>query len=166
MIEDKDKDFFKKISFTEFESVYEYSEKVGNRTHGEYVRHNIDVFNYMIIGENKFFCSYQTGVGYEYNDYDCPTTDLEYSEHAGGHDFVTLLDSLYESDFDNEEYILEKAKEATEFCPEIENSPSRLFLVYEKFNDNKPNVNDFVHEDMIQMQEEDEYNEEIEGIYK
>ena len=134
------------ITSTEFDYNYYYSEKAGNQLHGFYPRHNVDVFNEIIIGEERFSVVYQTGMNYLYGDYQCPDPDLAISEDGGSHALIVLLDELYETDFQDStcsEYIAEKVTEAQQHCASIKTADDLLAL-YLYLRNESPQVSQFV----------------------
>jgi len=134
------------ITSTEFDYNYYYSEKAGNQLHGFYPRHNVDVFNEIIIGEERFSVVYQTGMNYLYSDYQCPDPDLAISEDGGSHALIVLLDELYETDFQDStcsEYIAEKLTEAQQHCASIKTADDLLAL-YLYLRNESPRVSQFV----------------------
>ena len=134
------------ITSTEFDYNYYYSEKAGNQLHGFYQRHNVDVFNEIIIGEERFSVVYQTGMDYLYGDYQCPDPDLAISEDGGSHALIVLLDELCETDFKDStcsEYIAEKLTEAQQHCASIKTADDLLAL-YLYLRNESPRVSQFV----------------------
>ena len=134
------------ITSSEFDYNYYYSEKVGNQLHGFYQRHNVDVFNEIIIDEERFSVVYQTGMDYLYGDYQCPDPDLAISEDAGSHALIVLLDELCETDFQDSmcsEYIAEKVTEARQHCAPIKTADDLLAL-YLYLRNELPQVSQFV----------------------
>jgi hypothetical protein len=131
-----------KIETTDFESNYHDSQKAGNSTYGEYMLHNIDVYNKIIVDGAELWAVYQTGQSYDHNDYDCPSPDLALSEDGGTSKVLTKIDRLYESDFDDEEAIMEALEEVKGLCPVID-SVEKLKAVYDALNGNLPVLSDY-----------------------
>ncbi len=131
------------ISTTLFDYNYHYSQKAGNSTHGRYMLHIIDVYNVINIDGIELHAVYQCGISYDYNDYNCPSPNLELSEEGGTSKVLVIIDQLYESDFEDEESILETLEEVKELCYVID-SIEKLKAVYDVLNDNIPTLTNFL----------------------
>ena len=142
-----------KITATIFESNYHYSEHRGNMNCDEYVRHNVDVYNTIMIEENgvhdTFQTVYQNGMHHIHGDYSLPSTELELSEDGGADTFLCEIDrEFYEEDFNgpNNEKIAEFLEETNH---RIVNTPKKLWLLYDFLRDNKPNMTSFEPETIV-----------------
>ena len=145
------------ISSTSFEFNYYSSQKAGNWTHGEYILHNVDVWNEIVIEGERFTAMYQTGMSYDYNDYNCPCPKLEISEDGGSHPLIVLIDNLWECDFEeNGDTIKEALEAAQQHCKSI-NTVDDLHELYDFLrSDQLGNASDYVP-DEFQSDNLDDY---------
>lgn len=151
-----------KITTSSFDYNYHNSIIAGNRPHGFYVLHNIDVFNTIRVDDVELSAVYQTGIDYYYNDYDCPSPNLSLSENADTSDVLIILNNLVESDFENDEYINERLEEVQELCQVI-NSVDKLLDVYHALNDNVPILAEFLDTDIYTDNIDDYIKDEESG---
>lgn len=151
------------ISTTSFDYNYHSSQKAGNYTHGEYVFHNIDVFNIINVNGVELHAVYQCGMSYDYNDYNCPSQNLALSEAGGTSEVLVIIDQLYESDFEDESTILETLKKVEELCPVID-SVEKLKAVYDALNDNRPSLSEFLDPDEYTDNFDDYIEDESTGL--
>ncbi len=84
------------IQTTSFDYNYHSAQKHGNNNYGEYVRHNIDIYNKI----GGFDAVYQTSGSYDYNDYSCPSPELSLSKDGGTDRVLCIIDGLCQSDID------------------------------------------------------------------
>ena len=130
-----------KITTTRFESNCHGVQVAGNNTYGRYVLVGIDVFNDIIVDDIALNAVYQTATGYDHNDYSCPSPELGLSDGGGAHAVLCKVDSLYATDFDDEEVINEVLEYVSERCPPV-NSVEKLRQLYDALNDNLPMLAD------------------------
>ena len=86
-----------KVTTTDFEYNYHYSEKHGNNNEPDYIRHNLDIYNELM----GFSAVYQSGQSYYHGDYSLPSTKVELSDGGGTDPVLLKVNALYESDIDN-----------------------------------------------------------------
>lgn len=151
------------ISTTSFDYNYHNSQKAGNSTHGRYVLHNIDVYNVIKVDGIELQAVYQCGMSYDYNDYNCPSPNLALSEAGGTSKVLAKIDRLYESDFEDEESILETLEEVKELCHVID-SIEKLKAVYDALKDNKPTLTNFLDPDEYTDDFDDYIEDEASGL--
>ena len=152
-----------KLSVTPFESIH-YSSSLSQCAHGDSVHHRISVWNAIVINGEEFKAIYQTGVSFCCNSYSAPSNRLEFSENASGEGLCSVLNGLYESDFDDEELIAEKLEKAKEYCADID-TKEQLFEVYQFFNDNEPcNIWSFINEEHTDNLKDYEFDENQEYL--
>lgn len=152
-----------KITTTQFDHNYNNSQKAGNAFCGFYVFHNIDVFNVINIDGIELHAVYQCGMSYDYNDYNCPSPNLALSKDGGTSEVLAKIDRLYESDFEDEESILETLEEVKDLCHVID-SIKKLKAVYDALNDNKPTLSDFLDPDEYTDDFDDYIEDEASGL--
>jgi hypothetical protein len=138
------------ISTTEFVSKHCHSKKEGNYLHGRYAFHCVYAYNDIKIDDIELRAHYETGELYNYEDYDCPSNELELSEGssilpgAESSEVLIIINKLYESDFDDdEEKINDVLEEVKELCPVID-SADKLYDLYMELNANKPDLWEFL----------------------
>lgn len=119
-------------------------EQAGNYTYGEYdLYHNFSVWNFITINGVDHQAMYQTACSYLHNDYSCPNPELELADtNFGTHELLTLVDSLYASDFDDSEYINAVLADAQHLCKDID-TVCKLRQVYDCLIDNAPMVAEY-----------------------
>ena len=144
------------IETTDFDYIYNNSQKAGANGQ-EYMLHNIDVFNRIIIDDKRMDALYQTAQSYSHNNYSSPCQKLalnyDFSDPA-----LIIIDQLTASDFDDDETINEALEAAQECCSQID-TVQKLFEVYTALNDNLPDLADFLDPSIYTDNEED-YNED------
>lgn len=93
------------IAVTDFSCNYHYSEKKGNNNCADYVRHDVDVYNELIINGVSLYAVYQTGLSFYHNDYTLPSENLEFSLEGGSSKALAMINEqdrseieLYDSD--------------------------------------------------------------------
>jgi len=131
-----------KIEKTEFDSIYHNSKIAGNDFTGFYALRNIDVFNDIMINDTAFTAVYQTAETFFNNDLDCPRDDLALSKAGGTHKLLIKINDLYESDFENVDYMTVFLADIKEIYSEID-SLEKLRQVYDAINDNLPLLSEF-----------------------
>lgn len=85
---------------TDFDHNYHNSEKNSSSNMGEYVRHNLDVYN-------EFFglsAVYQNGQSYYHGDYSLPSTKVELSADGGTDSKLIKINELCAEDFEKESH--------------------------------------------------------------
>ncbi|SGZ02118.1 hypothetical protein [Moritella viscosa] len=130
------------IKTTLFTSNVKCSERRGNKSHYEYVYHDVDILNVFQIGDLSFDAMYQTGMYFDRNDYDCPTNKLSLSDSDCTDDFLIKIDKFCEVDFDhmNEEDEVELIEELKEYCNKIE-SIECIYKIWYVLRDNQHDAN-------------------------
>jgi hypothetical protein len=131
------------ITATPFESSHHHSVRAGNNEYGHYVLHVLDVYNLLIVEGESLTAVYQTGCSFLHNEHSCPNPKLELSENGGASKALLIIDSLYESDFDNEEEMLGALEKLAEVLPAI-NAVEKLRELYDALNSNKPCLHDYL----------------------
>jgi len=132
----------KDIKVTEFEYEHYLSEKRGNSTHGEYMFHNFDIYNQIIIKGRPFHLNYQTGISYDYGDYNYPSNSLSLSVEGGSGELMFRIDEILESEFDKMDSDDEEAlvNDFKEYFSEIE-SIDCIRNIWNALRDNEFNAN-------------------------
>lgn len=130
------------IRSTAYDSEYYYSKKSYSSAFGDYIYHDVSVSNSLILEKNGktigLDVGYQTGQGFCGNDYNCPSTDLSlYTTDLKSDQLLSLIDNLWESEFNEDDYIKEMLEDAHEQCELIE-TVEELRQLYDAFNDNCP----------------------------
>lgn len=85
------------IKATEFDHEYYGTTVCGQRYNNEYVWHNIDVMNKVIINGVEHDAIYQSQ-SFWYNDFNCPSDMLELSEPGGTSEFLCRVAELHAED--------------------------------------------------------------------
>lgn len=149
-----------KITREEFEFKHHSFEKAKIIGYKEYVYHDLDAWNKIIIDDVEFYAFYQTGLYYEYDNYNCPTNDLSLSDCNTSKELL-IIDKLYEDDiFNNTEDAQEALEELIEMGSNID-TLDKMLEVKEFLNDNRPYsaidfIDDLGHSDDIKNYNEDE----------
>jgi len=131
------------IKPTLFESQYDASYEHGNYDFGYYIRHEITVFNEIEIASISLNACWQTAQSYYRNDYNLPKKELELSDD-GTHEALLIINSLVESDFENQETIEFRLEEVQSHCNEIE-TIEELKDIYDELISSKPKVEDYLN---------------------
>jgi hypothetical protein len=121
------------------------SEKKGNYTHGHYAYHSIEASTELTVDGHKMWVNYQTGNSFDYNDYNYPTNSFELYEENSDYG-ISLINRLYEIDFENEEYINEKLLEINKELPVIKTIDD-LEEVYKALIELQKKAQDILNED-------------------
>lgn len=143
------------IKTTGFDFNYHSAQIAGDYLHGKYVLHNIDVYNWIVVGESQLSAVYQTGMSYDHFSYSCPSENLQLSS-AGGTDYLLdKLNELSESDFNSDsEQVIDLLEEFREELPTIQ-TKKQLLKLYRVLNDNKPLIVNFLSEEQQNLTVED-----------
>jgi hypothetical protein len=122
------------IESTEFEYIHESSE-VKNSIDGEYIYHNITVWNTITVNGKPIVMTYQAGHTYRFGDCSSPSNELSLYE-SDFSDIDELNNNMTESAFDEEssaEYVSEMV---AKFSWAGVKNKSDLFELYTAINDN------------------------------
>lgn len=125
---------------------------------------HVDYYNVITINDDEYPAVYQTGVSYIGNDYSRPRNEPELSADGGTHPVLIKINSLYEKDFEDDEYINNFIAELADHNIQTK---SDLWNIYKELNDNNclaqqefiNDYNDFDRETALK-----EYLAEIEEI--
>lgn len=101
------------ITRTSFDSNYHFSQTI-NSPHGDYVRHEVDVWNHIKIGEVELCAMYQTGL--RFKDFVGLSEELELSEDGGTHPLLIAVDRLSKGDIETHS---EDAKSTLELLKKV-----------------------------------------------
>lgn len=126
----------------------------GNNTYGEYVHFSAGVVGYLFVGNEKFWFEYQTGHGFEHNDYNYPTNEFDVYDDNG---IVEKINRLGEqSILDEDEDAKETLEELKELSKVSELDFDDLHKIYIEIRDNVPRISDFDldEDDLSQVEEE------------
>lgn len=134
-----------KLSKTDFDYNLHSVKKISGGQTGDYLLFDVDVYNDIEIGGNKFGAVYQAAQGFYNENLQTPRAELALSPDGGTDPLLVSIDELCETDFDNSEYISEKLEEIMELCPAI-NTKEKLRKVYSLLNNNLPFLQNFVDE--------------------
>ena len=133
-----------KITTTEFDTNYLHATVQKSVPAGRYVLHTVTVNNTIMLDDSEnavaLVATYSTACSYDFNDYSSPCPDLELDDL---NETLTIIDSLYEHEFDDKEFIDEKLDDVKELCPII-STVDRLRAVYAALNDNLPVLEHYV----------------------
>lgn len=131
------------VKRTDFNSEYFYSEKVeGENGASDYIRHNISVWNEIIIDGVKFVAEYATGVSHYGNNFRQPREELEFFDGDGAMCRIAILNEDSISDNVIVGFALDDIKED---MPMVD-TPDKLYTVWRALRDNCPDINDFLPE--------------------
>lgn len=129
------------ISKSQLDYEYHRTKVVSSNLAGDYVIHQADIFCNITINEQTFQAVFQAGNSYLFNDYSLPCPKFEISREGGADELLEIIDCLYESDFDDEDGIIdEQFEEIRDLCPAIE-SIEDLFEVWQFLRDLTGDVN-------------------------
>jgi len=128
-----------KIETTRYEDIYYSSTIAGNQSFGFYALRNLDVFNDIIINGTAFKAAYQTAEFFYNDDLDCPHEDLDLSETGGTHELLIKINSLYDLELDDFEYMQTFLADVKEIYSAID-TIEKLRQVYDALNDNLPEL--------------------------
>ena len=110
---------------------------------GRYTLHNIDVYNEITIDNELYTAVYQTGVSFLHNDFKYPNTELELSQEGGASDVLCVINSLYESDFDDDEFINDVLLGLSEDCKSIKTHVD-LYQAWDFLRNQQPVIGDWI----------------------
>jgi hypothetical protein len=150
-----------KIETTSFDTNYHAAVKHSSSNVQDYVRHEIDVYNQIIINDSiKLDAVYQTAQSYLHNDCRTPSANLELSEDSGTSKLLVLVNRLYESDFEDAANINESLAEAKALCSEV-NTVEKLRQLYDTLNNNLPSLAAYLPDDA--SDDLDDYEDDEDG---
>lgn len=138
-----------KVTRTEFDYNYHFSQTCSCPCY-DYVRHNVDVWNYIKIGDVELCALYQTGNHYKHGDVRCPSEELELSEEGGAHPLLIAIDRLNIADIETRS---DEAKCALEMLKEVVQASdwSTLELLKKELEENKSElcVEHYLPDDLV-----------------
>jgi hypothetical protein len=130
------------LSTTAFEFNNHGSKEIYSSIVGDYTFHSIEAWNNIIINGNEYQVMYQTGHEYICNQYSCPSNDMIVYDEGSSH-LCNILNEMYESDLEDKERSTELLEEIQVIEPAIDDL-NKLHDLYIFFNDNKPQISDFI----------------------
>ena len=153
-----------KIQTTPFDYEYHGSTKRGNYTYGDYVLHEISVYNTITVDDVEMWAVYQTGVTYDYSDYNCPSPVLQMSCNGGANKGLEILDDLGDDPWDelDEDYINKILDYVNSYCSVIY-TVDKLKELHEAVIKNRPELSDFLDPDIYTDDPDDYYEDEDTG---
>jgi len=89
------------ITSSSFEFSLSETSTRGSSTISYYIFFDATAINTLKIGSREFTAIYQTGLAYDYNDYNYPTNDFSLNDDSDA--FLVFINNLYEKDLDNTE---------------------------------------------------------------
>lgn len=118
------------ITTTDFEYNYHNSQWRNGR---EYLTHNADIYNTIQFKDLELQAVYQDAQSYFYGDYSQPRNVPELVSGMGTDKILNIINSMYEKDFDNDEYI---ANYIEQIDNEAITTKEELRALYEALRDN------------------------------
>lgn len=128
------------VKTTKFDYNYHYSQWFGNC---EYLFHNVDIYNVIQFKGLELSAVYQAGQSFLQGDFNRPAAEVELSSEGGTDRILTIVNQMYESDFDNDEYVAYYIKEIND---DMISTKDELLSLYQVLMDNNSEAKHFYDE--------------------